>query len=147
MFENDYSLAWTAYLAGATGCFLVWCRMTRWMWRWLREVLRILVAILLFTPTLVDPERDLHAPAIAITAMDILFDVGNNAWRAVSDLVLYTLIALGIYLVWRLLRWLWSRHQEDEPLVPSSATNDFSNDYAQEHEPMSNYRPFPADSR
>lgn len=114
MFENDYSLAWTVYLVGAVGGLLVWCRMTRWMWRWLKEILRLLVAVLLFTPTLVDPERSLHAPAIAITAMDLLFDMGNNAWRAVSDLVLYALIALGVYVVLASLRWFFTRHQHEQ---------------------------------
>lgn len=105
IFENDYALAWTLYLAGALGCLLAGFQLTRWMWRWLREVLRLVFAVLLFTPTVVEPERMLFAPALAITALDLLFGVGNNAWRAVSDLALYGLIGFGLYLVFVLLRW------------------------------------------
>jgi hypothetical protein len=56
------------------------------MWRWLREPLRVVLAVLLLTPTIVDPVKDSFAPAIAITALDLAFKVGNNAWRAMSDL-------------------------------------------------------------
>lgn len=105
MTENDYLLAWAAYGVAALGCLLVWLRMTGWMWRYLREPLRVLVAVLLFSPTIVDPARDLFAPAIAVTAMDLLLKVGNNAWRAVADLSLYGLIAFAIYLAFVAIRW------------------------------------------
>lgn len=113
MFDSDYSIAWTVYLGGALGGTLVWWRITRWMWRFLWEPLWLLVAVVAFTPTLVDPGRDLYAPAIAITAMDLLFDMGNNAWRAVSDLVFYLLIALGLYIPVALLRWFIESRRSD----------------------------------
>jgi hypothetical protein len=74
-------------------------RITRWMWRWLREPLRLLMAVLLFSPTIIDPVKEKVAPAIAITVLDLLFKVGNNAWRAISDLFMYSMIAFGLYLV------------------------------------------------
>jgi len=105
LFANDYLLAWTIYGIAALGCLLVWFRVTRPLWRWLREPLRLIAAVLLLTPTIVDPTRELFAPAVAITALDILFKVGNNAWRAVADLALYGLIAFGLYAVFVALRW------------------------------------------
>ncbi|EWC40510.1 hypothetical protein [Stutzerimonas stutzeri] len=105
MFDSDYSLAWTLYGIAALGCLLFWFRVTRRMWRWLREPLRLVAAVLLFTPTIVDPAKELFAPAVAITAMDLLFQVGNNAWRAVADLALYGLIAFGLYLLFVAIRW------------------------------------------
>lgn len=45
------------------------------------------------------------APAIAITALDLAFKVGNNAWRAISDLFMYGMIAFGIYLVFVAIRF------------------------------------------
>ena len=54
---------------------------------------------LLFSPTIIDPVKDKVAPAVAITALDLLFKVGNNAWRAISDLFMYGMIAFGLYLV------------------------------------------------
>jgi hypothetical protein len=105
LFANDYLLAWTAYGIAALGSLLVWFRITRPMWRWLREPLRLIGAVLLLTPTIVDPARDLFAPAVAITALDVLFKVGNNAWRAVADLALYGLIAFALYAALVAVRW------------------------------------------
>ncbi|MNN76991.1 hypothetical protein D3C81_1934180 [compost metagenome] len=61
--------------------------------------------MLLLTPTIVDPVKDSFAPAIAITALDVAFKVGNNAWRAVSDFAMYGMIAFGLYFLFVLLRW------------------------------------------
>ena len=72
MSENDYLLAWGAYLIAAFGCLLLWFRLTGWMWRYLREPLRVLMTVLLFTPTIVDPAKEQFAPAVAISAMDLL---------------------------------------------------------------------------
>jgi hypothetical protein len=97
MTENDYLIAWGLYAFAALGCLLVWCRLTRFMWRWLREPLRVLMAVLLFSPTIIDPVKEKFAPAMAITALDLAFKVGNNAWRAVSDLLMYAIIAFCLY--------------------------------------------------
>ena len=105
MTENDYLIAWGLYAFAALGCLLVWCRLTRFMWRWLREPLRVLMAVLLFSPTIIDPVKEKFAPAVAITALDLAFKVGNNAWRAVSDLLMYTLFAFVLYAVFVLIRW------------------------------------------
>ncbi|WP_130904309.1 MULTISPECIES: MFS transporter [unclassified Pseudomonas] len=109
MTENDYLIAWGLYAFAALGCLLVWMRITRWMWRWLREPLRLLVAVLLFSPTIIDPVKEKVAPAIAITALDLLFKVGNNAWRAISDLFMYGMIAFGLYLVFVAIRFAIER--------------------------------------
>ncbi len=121
MTEQDYLLAWSLYAIAALGCLLVWFRMTGWMWRWLREPLRVIVAVLLLTPTIVDPAKELFAPAIAITAIDLLFEVGKNAWRAVADLAIYGLIALGVWLVFAALRWPVERWWENRkgPRAPA----------------------------
>ena len=105
MTENDYTFAWGLYAVAALGCLLVGFKLTGWMWRWLREPLRVVLAVLLLTPTIVDPVKDSFAPAIAITALDVAFKVGNNAWRAVSDFAMYGMIAFGVYLLFVLIRW------------------------------------------
>lgn len=105
IFANDYLLAWAAYGVAALGCLLVWFRITRPLWRALREPLRLIVAVLLLSPTIVDPARELFAPSIAITALDLLFKVGTNAWRAVADLALYGLIAFALYALLVAIRW------------------------------------------
>ncbi|QLC74431.1 MFS transporter [Pseudomonas sp. LPB0260] len=105
MIESDYLLAWSAYAVAALGCLLVWFRLTRWMWRYVREPLRLLVAVLLLTPTVVDPAKELLAPAVAVAALDLLFKVGNNALRAAADLAMYGLIAFALYLLFVAVRW------------------------------------------
>ncbi|MCY1294944.1 hypothetical protein D9M68_403430 [compost metagenome] len=129
MIENEYVLVWAAYAVAALGCLLVWCRLTSWMWRYLREPLRVIVAVLLFAPTIVDPGKELFAPAIAVTALDLLFKVGNNAWHAVADLAIYGIIGFAVYLIFCFLRWplerWWKGRQtaqaapaaEDEPTL------------------------------
>ena len=138
MFGSDYSLAWTAYLIGAFGGFWVGCRMTRWLWPRLRLVLRVLLGVVLFTPTLVDPGRDLYAPASAITAMDVLFHLGNNAWRAVSDLVLYGLFGLGGCLLWFGMTWWW-RHQYPPVLTETPSAVKEPPTYAQNAQDLRSY--------
>lgn len=126
MTENDYLLAWGAYLLAAVGCLLVWFRLTSWMWRYLREPLRVLVVVLLFSPTIVDPGKEQFAPAIAITAMDLLLDVGNNVWRAVADLSMYALIVFVLYLLfaagrWPVERW-WQARKGPAPIADDEPT-------------------------
>ena len=104
MTENDYTLAWGLYAVAALGCLMVGFKLTGWMWRWLREPLRVVLAVLLLTPTIVDPVKDSFAPAIAITALDVAFKVGNNAWRAVSDFAMYGMGAFSLYFLFVLLR-------------------------------------------
>ena len=113
MTENDYQLAWGIYSVSALGCLLAWFYFTGWMWRYLREPLRVVAAVILFTPTVVDPTRDLYAPAIAMTVMDLLFKVSNDAWRSVADLVMYGALVFAVYLVFVLARWLLMRNKRN----------------------------------
>ena len=126
MSEHDYLLAWGAYLVAAFGCLLVWLRLTGWMWRYLREPLRVLVLVLLFSPTIVDPGKEQFAPSIAITAMDLLLGVGNNAWRAVADLSMYGLIVFGLYLLFVAIRWpierWWQGRKGPAPIADDEPT-------------------------
>lgn len=125
MTENDYQLAWGMYAVSALGCLLVWFYFTSWMWRYLREPLRVIAAVMLFTPTVVDPARDFYAPAIAITAMDLLFSVSNDAWRSAADLVMYGAMLFAVYLVFVLGRWLFTRNKRSaQPTARRQAAKD-----------------------
>lgn len=128
MTEKDFLIAWGLYAFAALGCLLVWFLMTRWMWRYLREPLLVIVGVLLFTPTVIDPVKDTYAPAIAVTALDLLFKVGSNVWRAVSDLAMYGMIALGVYLLFVLIRWpiekSWKARHPQTPAEPAPVESD-----------------------
>lgn len=140
MTENDYTIAWGLYAFAALGCLLVWFLMTRWMWRYLREPLVIIVGVLLFTPTMIDATKDIYAPAVAITALDLLFKVGSNVWNALSDLLMYSMIALGIYVLFALIRWpiekSWKARHPAKPAEPEAATEGEDDD-----------EPYPANDR
>ncbi|WP_177408650.1 MFS transporter [Pseudomonas sp. M30-35] len=126
MFENENLLAWAVYAVAALGCLLVCFRLTSWMWRYVREPLRVLVAVLLFSPTIVDPSKELFAPAIAVSALDILFKVGNNLWRAVADLALYGMIAFAVYLIFVAIRWpieRWWKERRQAKLEPQDESD------------------------
>ncbi|MNJ57564.1 hypothetical protein D3C77_531580 [compost metagenome] len=86
--------------------------------------MRLLAAILLLTPTIVDPAKELFAPAVAITAMDVLLKVGNNAWRAVADLALYGLIAFALYLLLVAIRWPLERRKRAARQTTAAADDD-----------------------
>lgn len=119
MITNEYELAWVLYGVAALGCFWVWTFFTRWMWRYLREPLWVAVAVLLFSPTLVDPNGTAWVPSLAMAAMDIAFKVNNDAWRALADIMLYGTLAFAAYLVFAVVRFLvehfWLRPAAQQP--------------------------------
>lgn len=104
MTDNDYMIGWGLYAFAALGCLLVWMKLTGWMWRYLREPLWLVGAVLLFTPTIVDPGKGQYAPALAISVLDLAFKVGGNVWRAVLDLATYGAVAFGLYVLFALIR-------------------------------------------
>ncbi|WP_342653386.1 MFS transporter [Pseudomonas sp. F3-2] len=104
MTDNDYLIAWGLYAFAALGCLLVWFKLTGWMWRYLREPLRVIGAVLLFCPTVIDPVKERYAPALAISVLDLALKVGNIVWQAVLDLATYGAVALGLYVIFALIR-------------------------------------------
>ena len=128
--------------ASRAGLPVVLVPVTRWMWRWLREPLRLIAAVLLFTPTIVDPAKELFAPAVAITAMDLAFKVGNNARRAVADLAMYGLIAFALYLLLVAIRWpLERRYGRRDEAVADEDPRTLRERMEDEHDDEPDYTP------
>ena len=116
MNESDYLLAWSIYAAAALGCFLVFWWSTGWLWQWLREPLRVLVLVLLVTPTVVDAGRELLAPAIAVLSMDLLFKISGSSVRAIADLVMFGVMGAVAYTIFVIARWLiWREKEAPQP--------------------------------
>ena len=139
LFTNDYLLAWIAYAVAALGGLLVWFRLTRPFWRWLREPLRLIMAVLLLTPTLVDAERGLYAPALAISAMDLAFKVGNSSLQAVVDLAMFGLIAFSMYFLLVAIRWAIQRGRPQPALAqaqPADSQADDDDDWQDDRRPL-----------
>ncbi|MDT3720313.1 MFS transporter [Pseudomonas oryzihabitans] len=132
MTEQEYLIAWAVYAIAALLLLVVTFKATGWLWRWLREPIRLVAAVLLLTPTIADPEHSFYAPAIAVTVLDLVFKVGNSAWSAVADLSVAGALALVLYLVFVIVRWLYWRSRPqpaavtatdpaDDPLPEASA--------------------------
>ncbi|WP_256600431.1 MULTISPECIES: MFS transporter [unclassified Pseudomonas] len=133
MTDNDYLIAWGLYAFAALGCLLVWFKLTGWMWRYLREPLRVIGAVLLFCPTVIDPVKETYAPALAISVLDLGLKVGNNVWRAALDLSTYGAIALGVYVVFALIRLPFlrkkkARQAHAEAVAAQAAAEEEEND-------------------
>lgn len=76
----DYLLGWCAYLGGATLGFMVWWRMTAGIrFDGLREVLRLLVFAVLFTPWYADPDQDVRSPGSRLNAEVMIGEAGQIA--------------------------------------------------------------------
>lgn len=125
MTEQEYLIAWAVYAIAALLLLVVSFKATGWLWRWLREPIRLVVAVLLVTPALVDAEHGLYAPAIAVTVLDLVFKVGNSAWSAVANLAAAGTIGVVLYLVFVLVRWLYRRsHPRPAPVTTTDPEDD-----------------------
>lgn len=141
MTDNDYLIAWGLYAFAALGCLLVWFKLTGWMWRYLREPLRVIGAVLLFCPTIVDPAKDQYAPALAISVLDLALKVGNNVWRAVLDLATYGAIALGLYLIYALIRLPFLRKKKARLAHAEAAAAQAAAEQKEHDEPYADQAP------
>ena len=136
MTDNDYLIAWGLYAFAALGCLLVWFKLTGWMWRSLREPLRVIGAVLLFCPTIIDPVKDKYAPALAISVLDLALKVGNNVWRAMLDLATYGAVALGLYVIFALIRLPFLRKKKARQAHAEAAAAQALAEHKQDDEPF-----------
>ena len=111
MSEHDYLLVWYVYLGAAALGYLAGWQLTGWMWRGLREPIRLLALIILFVPTLVDAEHGRYAPAIIVVALDLLFNAGTSWWKALLDMAGIAMFAVPLWLISLWLRWqfIWRK--------------------------------------
>ena len=100
-------MAWSIYLlASAALLFVVW-RVTRPVWGWLRDALRVVLAVVVLTPAAVDGTQEHLAPALFIVAYEFLTapDGGLGPLVGVRVLLIAGFAVLGAWL----LRFLWNR--------------------------------------
>lgn len=104
MFDHsDYVLGWAIYLAGAcTLMGVVWFWTSRWRIADLRNVLRLLLAAVLFTPIATAPGSAYLAPASVVALMEFL--VKGEPARAMAPLMVFGGVALAVALLLSLFR-------------------------------------------
>ncbi|HND14678.1 MAG TPA: MFS transporter [Pseudomonadales bacterium] len=102
---TDYVVVWAGYLTSALLVMAGWWWLTRWFPVWLRDPLRAIALVVLLTPTLVDSERGLYAPALFVAGFELVTaaDGGTGAVLAVR-LLLSAMVAA--FAAWTL-RLLW----------------------------------------
>lgn len=106
MDQQDYFILWSVYLCAAFVLLLASIFFTGFLWRFLKEPIVIIVAILLFYPIVIDPGKSQYAPAIAVMAVDFLMHVGDHQVAIANDLFYKIEIVLIVYFVFAIfIRW------------------------------------------
>lgn len=106
MNQQDYFIVWSIYCVAAFILLLASIFFTNFLWRFLKEPVVIIVAILLFSPTLIDPNHNQYAPSIAVMAIDFLWAVGNHDVDIANKLTYNIEMALAIYFIFIIcIRW------------------------------------------
>lgn len=106
MSQQDYFILWSVYCVAAFILLLASIFFTNFLWRFLKEPIVLIVAILLFSPTLVDATHSQYAPAIAVMAMDFLWDIGSHDVTIANELTYRIEVALAIYFIFIIcVRW------------------------------------------
>jgi len=113
MTPEDYLLAWSLYLGACAVLLIATWRLTRPFWGWLRDLLRVVVAVLLLTPASVDLEGGHLAPSMFVVAFELLTapEGGTGPVLAVRLLLFAIFGVIGAWAL-RLLGWwlLGRRH-------------------------------------
>ncbi|MCZ6829642.1 MAG: hypothetical protein O7F73_08655 [Gammaproteobacteria bacterium] len=105
---ESYQMAWGVYLAAALG--LLWL-----VRQWLRPrsgaalqvTLLLMLAALVLTPSLADPELEHYGPAVVVAVFDLLTHGPESIMRSVEPLLLMQLLAVALGLLFLILtRWV-----------------------------------------
>lgn len=117
---TDYLMAWSVYLFAGLAFQLAFWRWTRPLWFWVRDLLRVALAVLVFTPAAVDGASGHFAPASYVVAYELLTapDGGMGALIGVR-LLLVLIFSVVAVLVLRLgWHWLVASRRSRESRAP-----------------------------
>lgn len=106
MFEYwEYWLAWGCYVLAGVGCCIVWWRITRGIRNSAsRDLLRGMVAVLIFTPWFAGDNTDFYAPALAVLMFDLLLENARNGLISGIALLVSLFLVLIVLATRQLLR-------------------------------------------
>lgn len=104
---TDYVMAWSIYLLGACALLITAWRLSRGLWKWIREPLRVVLAIAVLMPAAVDETAERLAPALFVVGFELLSapQGGMGALLGVR-MLLVAIFAVIAVTVLRLL-WIW----------------------------------------
>jgi len=111
MFISDYPTVWMIYLVCAFLCFLSGYYLTKWLYRPLHNLLVVVAFVMLFSPTHIGnlDGIDLYAPSSLIVVLDVVFKIGDKYNQAITDLLQFSAIAAGIYLLFAVARFIYAK--------------------------------------
>ena len=113
---SDYSMAWSIYLLSALSVLFVFWRLTAGAWTWLRDALRVIVAVLVFTPASVDGTQATLAPAAIVAGYEFL-TAADGGLGPLLGVRMLLIAGFGVAAAW-LLRFLWNRLVAGRRAVP-----------------------------
>lgn len=121
----DYLIAWLIYLLAGVGCCLVWWRLSRGLaGKSVRDLLRGLVVVLIFTPWYAGDSTDFFAPAVVVLLFDLLLAGAKNGMQGGVILLSMLFVVLLFLTVKQLLRKRWiDRVASDRSLIDKSSVD------------------------
>ena len=104
---SDYIMAWSIYLLSAVAILVVFWRATSGVWTWLRDALRVILAVVVLTPASVDGTQENLAPAAIVAGYEFL-TAQDGGLGPLLGVRMMLISAFGVVAAW-LLRFLWNR--------------------------------------
>ena len=117
---TDYIMAWSIYLLAALAVMVVFWRLTTNVWAWLRDALRVIVAVVVITPASVDGTQEHLAPAVFVVVYELLTAPEGGLGPLVGVRMLLV-AGFSVLAAW-LLRFLWGRLVASRRAPQSMAT-------------------------
>ena len=92
---TEYMIVWAVYFVAALGMCFVWWKITKPIpWQQLRQILRVIMVMLLFTPWSLEGQAQFWAPAYMVVVLDAVGGGIDAASRAGVPLLVAQLVGL-----------------------------------------------------
>lgn len=112
MTENEYIIAWLFYIFGAGVFFSIFWYWTRkFLWSEARQLIRIVLAVILFVPWYTDDTEQYLSPAWLVSIAEALLDGGQAFWRAGLPLVVTLVFTVFLSTLYSTTRWYLARNK------------------------------------
>lgn len=102
--STEYIIAWTVYAIAGVGCCVVWWRLTRGIGNsGVRDMVRGIAVVLIFTPWYAGESPEFYAPAVVVLLMDVLLEGTRSGLKGGVALMFATFFMLVVltFRVWR----------------------------------------------
>lgn len=98
--SDEYLIAWSIYFTAGAGCWFAWWKMTRIIAnRGVRDILRGIAAVLIFTPWYAGETPEFWAPAVVVLLMDVLLEGTASGLKGGVALLMATFLMLIVLVI------------------------------------------------